>query len=585
MNNQLAMELQFSKGMTDNYILDSFMYSRTSLILEIVHIIDNWRSQVFKYEKLNLVQRLPDSEFIAIELIISILPKISPTPIQGVAVELGKRIGYHDIIDAVKIGSSIIAAVGKEKNGLLDLTLGKEGTYIIPMLQLDSTVARKISMLSFLPPNLQPIPWTSNYGGWKWEKKSVILGHGNHHNQKQCLGVLNKLQNIQWKIDLDVFAGETPENPAHNFDDMIGYYVEEKFHFTYRYDKRGRIYSSGYTLNPQGDEYAKAILSPAKSQLCTEEGLRALKIDVANYAGKDKLTWADRVDWFNSVSDWDDVEWKKPILGRKALRAYWRALEGKPIAHFVELDATASGTQIMACLTGCIKTGSKCNLTNTGKRENVYDHINKEMSKYCDTSDIETKYPTMTFFFGSKAVPRKAFNDQQLEAFYKVMKDALPGCNSIMKVIFNKWNKHALAHIWHLPDGHTCFVKVVEPAELRVAIDELGGRRFTFRYNKNTPSSNGVSLLGNIIHSVDGYVCREMVRRCKFEIACIHDCFQCHPNNAEMLKQIYRKILYDITESNLLNDICSEITGKDAGIVVKDEGLANEILNSNYALS
>jgi hypothetical protein len=48
---------------------------------------------------------------------------------------------------------------------------------------------------------------------------------------------------------------------------------------------------------------------------------------------------------------------------------------------------------------------------------------------------------------------------------------------------------------------------------------------------------------------------------------------------------VYREILAEIADSDLLNDICSQIIGKDAGISIDDEGLATEILNSEYALS
>ena len=63
------------------------------------------------------------------------------------------------------------------------------------------------------------------------------------------------------------------------------------------------------------------------------------------------------------------------------------------------------------------------------------------------------------------------------------------------------------------------------------------------------------------------------------------DCWQCHPNNAEALKQTYREILHDLCKIDLLNDICSQLLGYDAGISISDEGLADEILNSSYALS
>jgi len=40
-----------------------------------------------------------------------------------------------------------------------------------------------------------------------------------------------------------------------------------------------------------------------------------------------------------------------------------------------------------------------------------------------------------------------------------------------------------------------------------------------------------------------------------------------------------------IADSDLLNEICSQIIGRDAGISIDDEGLAGLILQSEYALS
>ena len=51
------------------------------------------------------------------------------------------------------------------------------------------------------------------------------------------------------------------------------------------------------------------------------------------------------------------------------------------------------------------------------------------------------------------------------------------------------------------------------------------------------------------------------------------------------MKQTYREILSEIARSNLLNDIVSSIIGEDAEITIEDEGLADMILNSEYALS
>jgi len=591
---QIEMELKFSKRMKDFITLDAFINDTGKLMSELAVTIEDWKYSSLWPEQYKLMERLPESQDVVVELMLTVLTKYSPKQIQGLAVELGVRLGYTDTVEAAKIGSYLLVICHGE---LYDIDLTPDSTLIVPKLQIDEKAKRKIKQLGFLPPNMVPAIWTNNVGGWQWEKKSCILGAGNHHDKHQALDVLNQLQQVKWTIDTDVLVDEVHENITHNELETLGHYVGEEFYFTWRYDKRGRLYSSGYQINPQSDEYGKAILSPTHAEVCTEEGIRALKIDMANHAGMDKETWDERVsmidtDLANGMEKYGliggKIYWKKPILGRKAYRALNVAKSGKSVAHFIELDATSSGVQIMSALSGCVKSGKLCNLVATGSRENLYQHIHDEMAMYFSMGNVKTKKAVMTHFYNSKKVPKETFTSQQLRVFYEVLEDLLPGPQAVMEIINNCWNPYALEHSWNLPDGHVCKVKVIEQSDIRITIPELNDRQFTLRYNKNQPSTNGRSLCANVIHSVDGYVCREMVRRCTklgFEISCIHDCWQCHPNYAEQMKQVYREILSEIADSDLLNDICSQIIGRDAEISIDDEGLSQMILQSEYALS
>ena len=41
------------------------------------------------------------------------------------------------------------------------------------------------------------------------------------------------------------------------------------FYLTHRYDKRGRTYAQGYYINPQGNEWNKAVLEFADKEIVT----------------------------------------------------------------------------------------------------------------------------------------------------------------------------------------------------------------------------------------------------------------------------------------------------------------------------
>lgn len=70
-----------------------------------------------------------------------------------------------------------------------------------------------------------------------------------------------------------------------------------------------------------------------------------------------------------------------------------------------------------------------------------------------------------------------------------------------------------------------------------------------------------------------------------FELVCVHDCFRCHPNYGNDLRRQYNHILADISDSDLLAFIASQVTGQD--ITAKKVGVIPRevILNANYTLS
>ena len=136
--------------------------------------------------------------------------------------------------------------------------------------------------------------------------------------------------------------------------------------------------------------------------------------------------------------------------------------------------------------------------------------------------------------------------------------------------------------------SHVSKVLVTEIATARIEVDELDHTTFSFRFESNEPSSNYRSLAPNIIHSIDGYIVREVVRRAKelgFQVAHIHDAFCFHPNHISTVTRLYREVLAGIADSNLLSDILSEIKGEPVLVNKFSTDLSADILKSKYALS
>ena len=73
----------------------------------------------------------------------------------------------------------------------------------------------------------------------------------------------------------------------------------------------------------------------------------------------------------------------------------------------------------------------------------------------------------------------------------------------------------------------------------------------------------------NVIHSIDAYICREVVKRLNsldIEVSPIHDSFGVHPNHCDELRRVYRELLAEIYESDILIDLLKEITSKDINV-------------------
>jgi hypothetical protein len=321
-------------------------------------------------------------------------------------------------------------------------------------------------------------------------------------------------------------------------------------------------------------------------------GLDYLKIDIANCFGHDKLTWDERIAWYDAQEEFDWESADEPFLAKKALIAMHDARYGKATGHVMYIDATASGLQIMACLMGCKITASQVNLINTGKREDGYGNATTAMNKYTSVEIPRSlmKPPTMTVFYGSKAKPLEVFGEgtPELDAFYRALKDVFPSALEYLEDVQGCWQSDVLYHQWTLPDGCVSKVKVKKEVHgTKIEVDELGSS-FTYNATINAPTDTGVSLAANIVQSIDAWIEREMIRRAHkqgFELLCVFDAFGASPKYMNEVRQNYIDILCELADMDLLGSILSEITGLDLSIKKKIDNLSDYIKDSEYPLS
>lgn len=171
--------------------------------------------------------------------------------------------------------------------------------YVKSNIQLTEEQAEKLDELQYKIPMIVPPLKTNlkgnNKGSGYYTKGSDSLVLNNYHEYDIDSTVLDRLNSIpfslntvfmqtiqnSWKCmkELDLEDSIHPDTLM-NFDRFEkGVYKTSailinhgnKFYFTHKYDKRGRIYCCGYHINTQGNSYAKAQLEFANKEIITEE--------------------------------------------------------------------------------------------------------------------------------------------------------------------------------------------------------------------------------------------------------------------------------------------------------------------------
>ena len=191
----------------------------------------------------------------------------------------------------------------------------------------------------------------------------------------------------------------------------------------------------------------------------------------------------------------------------------------------VDLDATASGVQMLSVLCACITSASRVGLVDPTKRCDVYTDLQDFMNKHLpDDRQIGTngsnftrddlKQSFMTHWYGSSAKPREVFGDGTMEynAFYDSLEEMCPGVMELYNDIAGAVYDEATEYSWSLPDGAEITTPVMLTVDKRVKVEELGSS-FTHRMQVNLADDKYCAVLANVTHSVDGMMIRECCDR------------------------------------------------------------------------
>lgn len=148
------------------------------------------------------------------------------------------------------------------------------------------------------------------------------------------------------------------------------------FYYVWSCDFRGRYYPVQAWINPQSDDFGKALLKFHTSVPLTPLGQVALKIHLANEFGHDKGSYADRLQWVDGVAPlfaqtlaapMDNRWWTQaehPWMFLAAMKELHSVPIGSPSSLPVFADGSCNGFQHLSALLRDPVGGQEVNLTS-----------------------------------------------------------------------------------------------------------------------------------------------------------------------------------------------------------------------------
>lgn len=253
------------------------------------HYVDNgliwYESKQNNWDAMCVMQIVPD---IVLDMFIIIIQNqyINIQAIVGQLVPLFE--GNLPTINAVKTLSEVLVVIA-ENTDLWDVLLpfvSEEGVITVQAnYEFDEETLQYLANIKYLPPMLvRPKMVNKNFDlDYFTNRSSKILGAMNHHEDPIALDVINIMNGVPLMLDTMMLRYDEVPNKeldtldkVEQFQRMVQaskevyqaiYENGNRFFFTHKYDKRGRLYSQGYHINIQSTDFKKSLISLAKGEV------------------------------------------------------------------------------------------------------------------------------------------------------------------------------------------------------------------------------------------------------------------------------------------------------------------------------
>lgn len=227
----------------------------------------------------------------------------------SVTAQLASRLKFDDKKDAITTVAELVAVLCA--TDAYDINKASKGSslVVVSRIPLGDELLEYINNSQYLPPMVcEPLELESNYScGYLSYSDGLILGKGNMHSGDICLDVLNLVNKVCLRLDVELL-GTVEEDPSKEYtiewahrkasergkslndaqaqeavDKAIANWMRFKkqcyafytliadqgneFYLTHKVDKRGRLYASGYHITTQGTSFKKASIELANEEV------------------------------------------------------------------------------------------------------------------------------------------------------------------------------------------------------------------------------------------------------------------------------------------------------------------------------
>ncbi len=251
-----------------------------------------------------------------------------------------------------------------------------------------------------------------------WETGGGIAKIPKRYNKREITKAMINAEKSDYRKRYELYkeSKENKENHSLRSDFLLKLEVAKNFrkvnalYYPHNLDYRGRAYPISPHLNHLGSDVNRGILEFGDSKPLGVNGMKWLKIHLANVIGKDKLPFKERIEYIDSIMDtihkcnedpYTNKEWlnsENPWQTIAAMTEVSNAIKSGDYTKYrthihVHVDGSCNGLQHYSALGRDYNGAYEVNLINRDRPGDVYtkvlEIVQKKVHNETDENDIK----------------------------------------------------------------------------------------------------------------------------------------------------------------------------------------------------